>query len=116
MASLIYSPRAFADLDRFVSFAGEQGLDAVTAIAAISEAISILEHHPLIGRPAEHDLRELVISHGKSGFVALYDHHPSEDLVVILGIRHQREAGYRQAPSPPPPRKVGRKRRARQKL
>lgn len=114
MASLIYSGRAFADLDRFVTFVGDTGGDAAGAIAAISEAIAILEHHPLIGRPAEHDLRELVISHGKSGFVALYDFYPSEDLVVILALRHQREAGYRQAPSPPsPPRKIRRKRSAR---
>lgn len=113
MAALIYSPRAFADLERFVTFAGEPGGDARSAIAAISEAIAILEHHPLVGRPAERDLRELVISYGKSGFVALYEFHPSEDLVVILTLRHQREAGYRQEPAPPPPRKVRRKRSAR---
>ena len=112
MASLIYSTRAFADLDRFVDFSLEQGLDPRNAIAGISEAVAILERHPLVGRPAEDDLRELVISYGKSGFVALYDYYPSEDLVVILAVRHQREAGYREAPSPPPPRKTRRKRRS----
>jgi plasmid stabilization system protein ParE len=40
-------------------------------------------------------MRELVISHGESGYVALYEHAPAEDLVRIVAIRHQREAGYR---------------------
>jgi plasmid stabilization system protein ParE len=112
LASLIYSTRAYADLDRFVSFASEHGLAPETVIRVIAEAIAILEHHPFVGRHAEHDLRELVISHGKSGFVALYDYYPSDDLVVILALRHQREAGYKEAPSPPPPRKSPRKRRS----
>jgi hypothetical protein len=67
LASLIDATNAYADLDRFVDFATEQGLDAKAAISAIAEAIAILERHPLIGRAVEHDLRELVISHGKSG-------------------------------------------------
>ena len=105
MAALIYSPQAYADLDRFIDFANENGLDVEAIAFAITEAIAILEHHPLIGRPAEHDLRELVISRGKSGFVALYDYYRPDDLVVILALRHQREAGYREAPSPPRPRR-----------
>lgn len=109
---MIYSTNAYADLDRFVNFANEQGFDAGTAISVIAEAIAILEHHPLIGRPVEHDLRELVISQGKSGFVALYDYYPTDDLVVVLAVRHQREAGYRDAPSPPRPRRARRKRRS----
>jgi hypothetical protein len=40
-------------------------------------------------------LRELVISHGESGYIALYEHAPAEDLVRVVAIRHQREAGYR---------------------
>lgn len=60
------------------------------------EAISILENHPLIGRPVEYDLRELVISRGKSSYLALCDHEPSQETVRILAIRHQREAGYAQ--------------------
>jgi hypothetical protein len=40
-------------------------------------------------------LRKLVISHGESGYVALYEHAPVDDLVRIVAIRHRREAGYR---------------------
>lgn len=60
----------------------------------IAEAVEVLERHPLIGHPAEDSLRELVISRGKTGYVALYHYDPDEDLVVILAIRAQREAGY----------------------
>ena len=63
-------------------------------IDLIASAIEILEKHPLVGRKVEHGLRELVISRGESGYVALYDYHSDADHVVILAIRHQREAGY----------------------
>jgi plasmid stabilization system protein ParE len=48
----------------------------------------------LIGRPLETKLRELVISRGRSGYVALYSFEQVYDAVLILAIRHQREAGY----------------------
>jgi plasmid stabilization system protein ParE len=39
-------------------------------------------------------LRELVISRGRTGYVALYSFEEDRDAVLILAIRHQREAGY----------------------
>ena len=57
--------------------------------------MQILEEHPQIGRPAddmEPEYRELVISFGQSGYVALYRFEG--EIVVILAIRHQMEAGY----------------------
>ena len=56
--------------------------------------VLVLEQHPLIGRPAEDGMRELVISRGRTGYVALYDYLAPVDTVVILALRHQREAGY----------------------
>ena len=50
--------------------------------------------HPLIGRLLESDLRELLISRGKTGYVALYSFEETHDAVFILAIRHQREAGF----------------------
>jgi hypothetical protein len=47
-----------------------------------------------IGRPAGGALRELVRSRGRSGYLALYDFSQAEDTVFILGLRHQRKAGY----------------------
>jgi len=53
----------------------------------------VLKRHPLIGRPAEHGLRELLISRGRSGYVALYRYLVESDTGLILALRHQREAG-----------------------
>lgn len=96
MAALIYSQRALGDLERLFEFLAEKDPGAATiAVQAIREAVSILEHHPLIGRPVEHGLRELVISHGRTGYMGLYRHVLPDDVVLILALRHQREAGYR---------------------
>lgn len=88
-----YSARALADLDRLFDFIAEQDpLAASRAAERIAEAVSILENHPFIGRPIRGDLRELVISHGRSGYVALY--RVRTNTVIVLAIRHQREAGF----------------------
>ncbi|MDR3479759.1 MAG: type II toxin-antitoxin system RelE/ParE family toxin [Burkholderiaceae bacterium] len=39
------------------------------------------------------NLRELVISRGKTGYVALYSFEADQGAVLILAIRHRREAG-----------------------
>lgn len=54
----------------------------------------MLADHPLIGRPLDGGERELMISRGRTGYVALYSLEEEHDTVLILGIRHQREAGY----------------------
>jgi len=61
----------------------------------VIEAVEVLSAHPLIGRHAELGLRELVISSGRTGFVALYRYRDDHEIVRILAIRHQREAGLR---------------------
>jgi plasmid stabilization system protein ParE len=95
VARLEFAARAEADLDRAFEFlAGEDPIAARAAIALIFDALQILERHPAIGRPAEHGLRELVISRGKSGYVALYDFVEAEDVIFVLALRHQREAGF----------------------
>ncbi len=52
----------------------------------------MLEHHPLIGRIVEARLRELVISFGRTGYVALYRFRPAQ--VEVLAIRAQRELDH----------------------
>jgi plasmid stabilization system protein ParE len=63
---------------------------------AIRNQIDLLRAQPGIGRPLEDEpeLRELIISFGDSGYVALYHHEPKTDTVLILAFRHQKEAGY----------------------
>lgn len=95
MAQLIYTPRALADLTRLTDFLLENTPKAALETAdLIAEAVEILERHPEIGRAVEEELRELVISRGRSGYIALYSYLREADLVVILSIRHQRESGY----------------------
>lgn len=95
MARVVYASRALADFERLVRFLAEHEPElAELAVARISEAVSALARHPLIGRPAEHGLRELVISRGRTGYIALYRFLKAEDTVLVLALRHQREAGY----------------------
>jgi plasmid stabilization system protein ParE len=95
VARLIYSAKALADLERLSDFLLAADPPAALATAEIiEEAVNILRRHPLIGRPAEAGLRELIISRGKTGYVALYSHEAEADAVLVLAVRHQREAGY----------------------
>ncbi len=95
MASVSYAPRALADLERLSDFLAETDLHAAAnTVNLIADAVAVLEEHPLIGRRAEAALRELVISRGKSGYIALYRYDGERDRVLVLAVRHQREAGY----------------------
>ena len=95
MAQVIYSRRALDDFERLADFLREIAPHAaLEAVDLIRDGIEIFARHPLIGRACEHDLRELIISYGKSGYIALYSYEPLEDAALILVIRHQREAGY----------------------
>ncbi len=67
---------------------------ARAVVDSLVHGLAVLERHPRVGRPAEEGMRELVISHGRSGYVALYDYLEPIDTVVVLAVRHQREAGY----------------------
>ncbi len=67
---------------------------ALDAVGAIQSAVEMLAAHPLLGRRVEGELRELVISYGQTGYIALYRFVVSRQQVRILAIRHQRELGF----------------------
>jgi plasmid stabilization system protein ParE len=94
MPKLQFAPRALDDLDRLAAFLIETSpaLAAETAPLIIG-ALRSLRDHPLIGRPVEEGLRELLISRGRTGYVALYRYNPVADRVLVLRVRHQRELG-----------------------
>lgn len=95
MARVIYSERALSDFERIFDFvAAEDPALATETVSVIRDAVMILERHPFIGRPVEHELRELVISRGKTGYVVLYSYHELDDTILVLTFRHQRAAGY----------------------
>jgi plasmid stabilization system protein ParE len=93
-----FSAAAVADLEEIFEFNNERDPDtALDHVDKIRSAIRILDTHPEIGmrRYANFRLRELVISRGRSGYIALYAYFPAANRVRILSIKHQREVGYR---------------------
>lgn len=94
---IVFSDGAQADLEKVFEFNAERDpASAMEHIELIQSAVSILNKHPEIGRRASSrsTLRELVISKGASGYVALYEHFPLDNRIVVYAIRHQREAGH----------------------
>jgi len=95
MAKIEYAKRALEDVERLIDFLMEQDPGAAEQLLELIEsALAPLKHHPLIGRPKNHGLHELVISRGHTGYLALYRYNESLDRILILAVRHQREAGY----------------------
>ena len=96
MNRLIFAQKVRADFDRIFDFLFEHAPDyAATRIQDIIAAINILQTSPLIGRPMAFGQRELIISTGKSGYLALYRYDPVQDIVFVLAIRSQRERDYK---------------------
>jgi len=95
LAQIIYSDQALSDLDSLTDFLLRDAPAAALETAElIIEAMEVLANHPLIGRDVEYGLQELVISRGKSGYLALYSYEANQDVVLVLSIRHQRDVGY----------------------
>jgi plasmid stabilization system protein ParE len=95
MARVIYSDEALADFERIIEFLLHTSPEiALQTLTNIRSAIGILETHPLIGRRIQGHIRELVISQRATGYLALYRFDAAFDVIRILRIRHQREAGY----------------------
>lgn len=95
MARVEVTERAFADLERLFDFmATEDPVRARIQLQSIHKALQLLTDHPLLGRTAENGRRELILSRGRYGYIAKYRWLMADDVVLILAIRHQLEAGY----------------------
>jgi plasmid stabilization system protein ParE len=96
MPRLIWSQPALLDVARLHAFLAPKNQDAAKrAVKAIRRGIKVLGQHPQIGRPVEEtapEFREWLIEFGHGVYVALY--HYDGKQVVILAVRHGREAGY----------------------
>lgn len=92
MTRLVFAPRALDDIDRLADFLRSESEQlAAETWPLLLGGLQVLKKHPLIGRPAEQGLRELLISRGRTGYVALYRYLVASDAVLVLAIRHQRE-------------------------
>ena len=68
---------------------------ATRAVKAIRQGVRLLAAHPEAGHrvhDTKPEFREWPIGFGDSGYVALYRYEGGD--VVILAVRHAREAGY----------------------
>jgi plasmid stabilization system protein ParE len=94
-----FSEEAADDLERLFDFILERELDSDTGdlelpARAIKSAVRFLEHSPFACRKIGDSpfVREMVISFGSAGYVALYEILGNE--IVIGAIRHQREDDF----------------------
>jgi plasmid stabilization system protein ParE len=96
MPRLIWSQAALLDVARLHSFLAPKSRDAAKrAIKAIRQGVKALGKHPEIGRPVEEmppEFREWVVEFGSGAYVALYHYNGKQ--IVMLAVRHGREAGY----------------------
>ena len=94
--TVYYTKVGYADLERLHAFLSSKSRrTADRAINKIRRAVIRLGDFPEAGRPTP-DLnpvhRELLVPFGHSGYVVLYGLDGPD--VVIISVRHQREAGY----------------------
>ena len=95
MTGIVFAPRALDDLDRLADFPARSVATVAKSTAPIIiGGLELLRTHPLMGRPAEHRLREALISRGRTGYVVLYEYDAAGDSVLILAVRPQRGAGF----------------------
>lgn len=96
MPNVVFAASALRDLERLRNFLKPKNRQAAQrAGEAILKDLQILRLQPQIGRPIADlpgEFREHLIDFGNSGYIARY--HYAGDRVVILAIRHQREAGF----------------------
>ena len=96
MTRVELAPEVLDDFDRFFDHIAQfDARSAPQRVGEIVDAIDILAHSPLIGRPLPGGTRELVIGQGSRGYLALYRYVPAMDTVFVLAVRAQREAGYK---------------------
>lgn len=98
MSRIELAPEVGEDFERIFDRLAEFDVaDIPVRLQEIMQAIAVLEHNPLIGRPVnalDDDKRELVIGRHARGYVALYRYIAEIDTVFVLALRGQCEAGY----------------------
>ncbi|MDP2153223.1 MAG: type II toxin-antitoxin system RelE/ParE family toxin [Methylotenera sp.] len=96
MTKLEYSNAAMADIERVVNFLMDVDLVAALDIFdIIDDGLHLLKRHPEVGRLVGACMRELVISRGNTGYIAIYEFDRLVNVVVVLAIKHQREDQFR---------------------
>lgn len=92
MVEIVFSDGAIQDIYRLTYFLLETHPEvAMDTGEIIVDGLQVLATHPLVGVRNEDGLRKLVISRGRSGYIAIYDYDQLKERVVVMAIKHQRE-------------------------
>jgi len=95
MTRWLLTVEAGDDLERLTQFLMDTAPEfAPSTVDIVLKALEILQWHPKVGRPIGGGLRELVISRGATGYLALYAYDEQVDIALVLRVRHQRELDY----------------------
>ena len=95
MARIEFATEVAGDLDRIVDHLIQHDASRVDErITGLIDAIDVLTHSPLVGRPVRQEMRELIVGRAVEGYVILYRYIPEIDTAFVLAVRSQREAGY----------------------
>lgn len=96
-----YTNEASEDLERLIEFILKKQppdiLLANRALEAVELAISQLERFPYNCRKVIANnsyIREIIIPFAGTGYIAMYEIDPVQNIIWILGVRHQREDDY----------------------
>lgn len=96
MVRIELAPGVLDDIDRFLDHMVQHAVaDMPGRVDELLEAIQVLAHSPMIGRPVKDGKRELVVGKGTRGYVALYRYLASVETVFVLALRAQRESGFK---------------------
>jgi plasmid stabilization system protein ParE len=94
MPHVIYSESSLRDLGRLHDFLVDKSPSAARrAIRTVLKGLRLLEQQPGIGRQVEDlppEFREWIIHFGSGAYIVRYQY--SADSVVVIAIRHSREA------------------------
>ena len=93
---MIFAPAAILDIERLRAFVRPKNPSAARrAGEAIVQGVRSLGAHRRMGRLIDdlpEQYRDWLIDFGNSGYVVRY--RVDDDLVTIVAVRHQKEAGF----------------------
>lgn len=96
MPRLVWSEQALAGVRRLYRFLAEKNPPAAQgAVKAIRTGVKILAANPRVGRVVEdmdEAFRDWPVDFGDSGYLVRY--RIDGERVMILAVRHQKEAGF----------------------
>ena len=94
MSQIIYTDEFISDFERLYTFLAESNPVAAQKLAALLEEkldllVTIPKAFAFFG-----EFRLYLLRFGSSGYAILYDYDEDLDVIIVLRIKHQKEAGF----------------------